>query len=877
MRFLYFLLLLFLPFQSLLAQVTLEGRVANKEGESLHNINILIYPKDRDVLIAFAVSDAHGRWQTTVNNVSDSLDIEASSVHYRNKRQRIANRPQTLLFELIDEVKELKTFTIKAPDIEQRGDTISYLVSSFALEHNRSIADVLHNMPGIEVEPSGRILYQGEPITRFYVEGLDLMGGRYAMVSNNMPHRSVATVEILENHQPLRILEERVPSYQAALNLKLKREIITTGTSKLGMGLTPILWDANVTPMTFTRKFQVVNSYQTNNVGNDAARQLTGLTLQEIRLGRTLPNENPQILGIPNLPDPAFKENRYLDNNIHLINSNALLRLNNDFQLRSNLYYINDRQLRQGRSNRTLYTPSDTLFFVESMENQLHDSYLQGEVTINRNIKKNYLNNRLRFNTRWDQRRNQHITNGQSTSQSIKTPFRSLANDLQSVNPIGNHLIEFNSFISFDHSPQQLIVKPGGFEHILHISDQPESLHQKLDLQRFFTDHSAGFTFGWEAVSIVPRLGFSYRNQNLDSKLLWRQNQQSIETPTDFSNTLKGIQTQTYLRTEIRYSKNTLAITAGLPVNWQKTSLEDQLWNKSQRSSRLLFDPSLSLNYQISGFWRIRGAWNYNNILGDIDEVHYGYILKNHQNLQQNAAPLSQIKRHNFSAFASYRNPINSFFNSISYIFSISDYNLISGNQVQTDGTTILQTLKQPNTGYSHYVSGQTSKYFSKAKTTLSLRASYSQNRRKSLLNQQLFETSNQFINIRPQINIRITNWLRTEYRAHLTYIQNYIESSLNRNISLLRHYLDFHAFAYKNHYVALSSEYYHHLDAKNLFMDLQYRFSMRKQRTEIELSWLNIFNKKNYTTYQASTFYVTESNYILRPSQIVLSIKFSF
>ena len=863
--------------QTLWGQVTLEGQVADPDGKAIQNINILIYPKDRQVLIAFAVSDAQGRWRTTVSSASDSLDIETSSVHYRNERLRVANRSQTVQFALVYEIKELSTFTIKAPDIERRGDTISYLVSSFAQEHNRSIADVLKNMPGIEVEPSGRILYQGEPINRFYVEGLDLMGGRYGMISNNMPHRAVSAVEILENHQPIRILEERVPSYQAALNLKLKREITTTGTSRLGTGLSPLLWDANITPMTFTKQFQVVNSYQANNAGRDASKQLTALTLQDVRRRGDRPRENPEMLGIQGLTPPDFNESRYLDNNIHLINSNALLRLSNDFQLRANLYYINDNQGQQGLSYRTLYSPTDTLFFFESIENRLNDNYLQGEFTLNRNVKENYLDNKLRFNSRWDSRSGMLAINDDNLSQSLKMPFRNLSNDLRSVSPVGSHLVEFMSFVSYDHSPQQLQVNPGRFEQVLNDGEPVGGLRQELDLKRLFADHSAGFTFGWKGMSVSPRLGFSYRNQRLDSKLMQHRDEHWAEAAPAFGNSLEGSHTRTYLNTEMSYRKNDLSLSATLPLSWQYLSLEDENLQQGQQLSRLLFDPRLSADYQLSGFWRIRGSWSYSNSLGDMDGIHYGYILKNHRNLQQNAAPLSETKRHNLSAFVSYRNPITSFFNSLSYLFSISDHNLMYSNQVQPDGTTIMQAFERPNTGYMHNITGQTSKYLSAAKSTLGVRASYSHMRRQSLLNQQLFETSNQFINIVPQINTRITEWLRAEYRANMSYIQTYIEANQSSNISMLRHYLELHAFPRSGHYLGLTTEYYRHRGNESYFVDLLYRYSIRKHRVDIEARWINVFNANTYITYQSSAFTVSENTYFLRPSQLLVSARFSF
>lgn len=869
--------LAFMSVLTLHAQVTLEGRVVSLEGEALHNINILIYPRDRQALVAFAVSDAQGRWRTTVNSASDSLDIETSSVQYRNERRRIANRSQTVQFELVYEVKELSAFTIKASEIEKRGDTISYLVSSFALEHNRSIADVLKNMPGIEVEPSGRILYQGLPIIRFYVEGLDLMGGRYGMISNNMPHRSVAAVEILENHQPIRILEERVPSFQAAMNLRLKREITTTGTSRLGSGLSPLLWDANITPMTFTKNFQVVNSYQANNAGRDASRQLAALTLQDMRRRADRPREIPELLSIQSLAPPDFNESRYLDNNIHLLNSNALLRLGNDFQFRANLYYINDSQRQQGLSHRTLFSPTDTLVFAESIENRLRDSYLQGEITLNRNVKENYLDNKLRFNSRWDSRSGMLNINDDNLSQSLKMPFRSLSNDLRSVSPVGSHLVEFMSFVSYDHSPQHLLVNPGRYEQVLNEGEPAGGLRQELNLRRLFADHSAGFTFGWKGISISPRLGFSYRNQRLDSRLMQPQGEHWVEAASAFANSLEGSHARTYLNSEMSYHKNDLSLSVSLPLSWQHLILEDKNLEQGQRLSRLLLDPRLSADYRISGFWRIRGSWSYSNGLGDMDGVHYGYILKNHRNLQQNAAPLSETKRHNLSAYVSYRNPITSFFNSLNYLFSISDHNLMYSNQVQPDGTTILQAFERPNTGYMHNITGQTSKYFSAAKSTLGVRASYSHMRRQSLLNQQLFETTNQFINIVPQINTRITEWLRAEYRANMSYIQTYVEANQSSNISMLRHYLEFHAFPRSGHYLGLTTEYYRHRDNENYFVDLLYRYSIRKHRVDIEARWVNVFNADTYITYQSSAFTVSENTYFLRPSQLLVSVRFSF
>ncbi len=85
----------------------------------------------------------------------------------------------------------LKEVTVKADRIREQGDTITYNVGSFAQQQDRSISDVLKRMPGINVEQSGKIQYQGGVINKFYIEGSDLLGGKYGIATNGTSHEDV--------------------------------------------------------------------------------------------------------------------------------------------------------------------------------------------------------------------------------------------------------------------------------------------------------------------------------------------------------------------------------------------------------------------------------------------------------------------------------------------------------------------------------------------------------------------------------------------------------------------------------------------------------------------------------------------------------------
>ncbi len=877
MRILLAFVLTLLFFQNSWSQTKLQGQIKDEKDQALSNINILIYLPNSKTLIAYAVSNEKGQFQTQVNTSSDSLDIELSSIHFRKESRRIPNVSQNLHFELVYDTKQLAAFTVKAAPIQRRGDTISYLVSSFAGKEDRAIEDVLRRMPGIDIEPSGQILYQGLPLLKFYVEGLDLMSGRYGVISKNLPHGTVSTVEILENHQPLKILEERVYSQQASLNLKLKRDITTTGTGRLGIGASPMLWDVNLTPMTFTKNFQVLSSYQTNNTGKDVSRQLNVLTLEDLTHIANRPAEKPNILNIQSASLPQIEQHRFLNNKIHFLNFNALLKMNKDFQLRTNLYYVFDEQKQQSSLHRSLFTSTDTLAFTENINNQLTDKYLMAEFTLSRNVKKNFLNNELKIKSHWDENFGLVNTGSEDISQSLKNPLKSISNELRSVNAIGKHLIEFQSYISYDHNPHSLEVKLGQFEGVLNEGNLFDKVYQEIDLKRFFADHSASFSFGRKRFSFTPKVGIAFRKQTFESNIFITQQDQQTEAGSNFINNLEGSNTHAYLQTQIQYKNNDFAMNASLPFSWQQADLKDLSANQGQEISRLLFDPRLSVNYKYRNFWRVSGSWSYTNRLGDIDQIQYGYILKNYRNLSQNAAPLSETSFHNFSTRLSYRNPILSFFNSLAYSYNIINNNLIYSNTIQNDGTSIVEASLLPNTSYTHNINGSSSKYFAAAKSTISMRFNYSHPKGITLLNEVLFNTTSQFFNLKPGLNYRAAEWLNFEYELDATYIRTFIEDERKSKIELLRHKFNFFAFPTRNQLISMSTEYYELQGNQNFFADFLYRYTITEKKIDIEFRWNNIFNTKTYTSYQASAFTIYESEYILRPSQVFLSVKFSF
>ena len=139
-----------------------------------------------------------------------------------------------------DKPVEIREVTVKPEEIRLEGDTLTYNVAGFKQKQDKYIEDVIARLPGVSVTPQGKIMYQGKEINKFYVEGMDLMGSKYAQVSRNLTADKVKNVQVYENHQPVKMQRGVTFSEQAAMNLQLKDEAknVWTGVIDAGTGLT---------------------------------------------------------------------------------------------------------------------------------------------------------------------------------------------------------------------------------------------------------------------------------------------------------------------------------------------------------------------------------------------------------------------------------------------------------------------------------------------------------------------------------------------------------------------------------------------------------------------------------------------------------------
>ncbi len=853
------------------SQTVISGRLADTAGDPIPNVSVLVHNIGSDLIMAYGFSDIDGNYEISFNLPADSLDIKTNSSFYEKITKRITNTSQTIDFVLKEEVYELKGVTVMARSIEKTGDTVEYFVDSFVGLEDKSIEDVLKKMPGIEVEGNGQILYQGLPIQKFYVEGMDLMDGQYATISKNLPHQSVASVEIYENHQPIQLLQDRIETDRASLNIKLSKDVTVTGSGEVGIGAYPLLWNANVTPMLFTNKMQMMASLQSNNIGKDL------LNNNMISYYQDADEEAPDAdeeLSIISSPIPLIEKSRYLDNTSHLANFNILAPISKTTQMRVNLSYINDLQKQNSSQQNTYFLPNDTISYTENINNKIYDYYLKGDVAIDRNDKKAYVKDKIEFSKRWNKSYGYVLNNDENINQILNNDAMSVANDLRVLFPVGKHLLDFVSYNSYDNLPESLNVEPGVFEEIFNVGKPYQKTSQHFNKERFFTNEALSGIFTFGNIIVSSKLGISHYQNKVKTNLAVFPHE-NLLGHISLINDVNHTYTKPYFSSRLEYKLRRATFVLNIPLSLNHATTNNR--EEKQELTKVFLNPKLSFKYEFNNMFKINASGQYEQNIDNFENYYDNPVLSDYQSLFTMIAPMSVSDLTRANVRFTFNQPFYAINSSLSYTYQHRNSDIIYKYDIDENGASYLQMIESPNTSDYHVINLNVKKFISVIKTTIGLKANLLHNTRHNILNGSLVENKNISASIMPNMMVTIKHWAHFNYSFNFNNIQTFSEDVKKSDVNYLRHYCKLNIFPHRDHLITLNSEIYSHLGKNYIYFDASYQYSIPKYKLDFELKCNNIFNNKLYVSYYSGAFSIVESIYEIRPMEIFLSVKFRF
>jgi len=847
--------------------VTLTGVVTSKDkNEPIPSVIVSIRNLGETRILRWATTNQEGRFEISLTSFPENHVLHFGMMGYAPLT--IPLSPDRLVYnaQLSMQAQELREVIFTAPSIEQRGDTIIYYVESFAEIQDQTLADVLRRMPGIEVDESGKIKFGGLAINKFYIEGRDMLGGRYGLATNNIHQRDVARVEVMQNHQPIRALADISFSQDPAINIRLREDAKArwVGTLKQGGGFEPVLWNTALAAMRFKVNSQTLNIYKSNNTGDGLAHELRQFTLDNpfamFRKGYDL--RNHVMVSPDNLREIDDFRSRF--NQTHLFSTNNLWAVGRNYDLTSQISFFNE-QLTFDNATHTSYFLEDATIVTQAAENaSTRQNRLLGDLTLTANTPTWYFQNKLFADMRWNDI-DISVAGTFPNTQTASVPHRQFSNDLEIIKRFGNTAYTLNSFNLYQAMPQHLTVRrDGGVQR------------QEVETSAFYTNTNTALSFYLRPVTMAMTLGVVGVIRSMESNLTG-----VADTIGRLNNAESMRYLNIYASPSVEYKKGNFEARFDMPLSFIPYRYFDRLAEKKQNEDLFFLSPRLVLRYHLSQKLSASASGSYVQTPLQEQSFHEGLILNNYRNLSRGFVDFNKGTGKSASFNLRYQNPLNTFFwnagitRSWEYLHQITNRYFL--------GPYLLNTIIPLGSSSNIWMlSGNISRGLDAINGMVSLRSSFSAFEGAMFQNGTEYLYSTDMWNISPKITSRIARWFNVSY--DFSFFQNWMNM---RNVGMqVSHKRFMHRFTgnispAQNWFVRISGEhYYNEITAdrsKGFFLaDIEFTYVFRSG-LEFNISARNIFNQNVYGFTTHGGLVAMSKEYAIRPRNVLASLYFRF
>ena len=810
------------------AQYTIRGTVIDEKDEALEFATVQLLSGSGGAFVGYSITDVKGAFSITGSR-TDSLRIVVSLVGYKKVEQPV--KPGDVLnIKVFPEAFVLEEVVVRPGRVWSGRDTINYNVSQFISAQDRTLRDVLEKLPGIAVNETGKISYQGKDISNFYVEGMDPVGGRYNQITNNLRAEAVQSVQVLENHQPVKMLEDIVESEDVALNLRLKAEFQAVWMVSLegGIGTSPLLWYSVDNAIRLSRTNQSIFSYKGNNTGIDYSDESIMMSIR--RNSFMDPPSSLSFLSMPSIMAPLKKE-RLLFNDVHSFSANRMYKLNETTRMRINANYTHDER-RQERGSETIYYQlGDTIQMNELSKTKLTSDEAALSVQIENNAADKYLTNNFSVNGDWNKGVSNYTGNPLTAQQQMFYKTMNTSNDFRTL--WGKHALmyELRSLLRYENQPEEI---------------RADSMNQKTQLNRFYTDNS--FNITTQKGYFVPQLnlGFTSDVNNLQNNF----------TP--------------YIAPNLQWNKDKWQTRFGLPLVWTVYPGAD--------FSRVSVRPSANISYKLNYAWRFGLTAGYREQYGNLLNFYEQQYFSDYRNIVRMPETLPIQQTQNYNIYGEYKKTATEFFSTLSLSYMRGKNSHIT-EQLSENGYLVSNPVKMSNETVVKRISGTISKGFYDIKLTTSLVAQYSQTEGEQLSRGEKLPFRSNRLNLEPKINWTYWRNLEAIYTASINLNSSKIASNELTPLWNIVQKLQL-SYVLAGFETNFSTEHYYNevnnaTPVSNFFVNFSMRYKMNKWLFTASLN--NLLNKQQYAYTEYSEIRSYSSWINIRGREFLLGLQYKF
>ncbi|MDE5567009.1 MAG: hypothetical protein K2J12_01070, partial [Muribaculaceae bacterium] len=699
---------------------------------------------------------------------------------------------------------------------------------------------------------------QGEDINKFYIEGSDLLGGKYGIATNGINHEDVGAVEVMENHQPMQVLSGISFSDKAAINLKLKNKAKATwtfhGNAGGGYSQQPegAIWDGSIFAMAAMPAFQNITTFKTNNTGEDISTHATDFFAS--RRGTELHRYiSVSLPGVPNLSN-----RRTMFNRSALVSTNNLWKTGGG-EVKAQIDYSFNRAAAEANNITTYFLNEGERIITENRSGVDRSHSLSGKFIYEVNQKTTFINNTLKTNLDWDDVR-LNVRGSLPNNQKAALPDYYVGNNFKMIKRFsGKHLVTFTSSNEWESLPQTLSV-----------AMDDNFMRQHVEDHAFYTDESAAYAFSVKGITISMEGGLKGYWRSMKSEM--SELPELSERADDFVNTVSTNYFTIYARPKVEYWVKRVNFKLEAPLSFAQYAFDKAIANHSE----VYFSPSLSMNWKPNNriSFNLRGGTGRSPM--ELSMIQPGVVMTDYRSFRRGTDDFYNSSSENVSANIAYKHTRRGLFANGLVIQSWSHTPYTLAQQLLGDYVVYTYSTAKGK-GQMFLASGNIGKTLDFMRGSANINGSYSRNETHLLSENQSVNSVGTSWSVGGKISGAPLKWLGFDYRiafSNTRLAMNYFKASW---LSGMENELLINVMPHKKWEWRISGEHYRNeLTEGNyksvVLLDTKLIYKLSK-RFELSASLSNICNQRSYNYKSYNQLNSFESQRWLRGRELLISI----
>ena len=848
MRTITIILTVFLSFHGMKVDAQmLQGTVTDASEKPLDAVSVTLLGS-KGKIVAFTKTDRQGAFTVKMPENKPADSIAFSRMGYAKVRIPLSDFNNGQRVSMPEEALDLREVKVTSSRIRQRSDTLVFSVDGFKQQQDRSIADVIKKMPGLDVQSDGKITYQGKAINEFTVEGMDLTGGKYAQISENLSADKVKSVEVRENNQPKRVLRNVQFSEQAALNLVLKDDAknVWQGLADIASGLTlqdgtEWLRDTRLMSMDFGKKHQSVSMWKSNNTGKNIRREVGDLIFESNALSPL----NSWLSSIGGSSADIDRE-RYTFNNSQLAATNWLFKTKGGNDLRLQASYFFDKTKSHGFSE-TLYNDiAGGWSLTEDADVRAYTSKWEGELQYKVNNDRMYLNNRLKANINFDHSIGVSSLNGSLTREFVKPRSKFVSDAMEVIRKTkGGNSYTLSSAVAYDFLPGRMLLC--------------DSTTEKLDVSALRWNTMANFRHKLWKCNVAWNVGLDMTFNEMD-----------VENPLAVRKGVRYNEERLHAYPSLSYENKKLRVNASPRMSWLRREYE------SAKSYDFLIEPLVFINYKPNSRVDYGAHYSLMYMPDGMNQVCDIPVFTSYRTMTKGDNSLEMAHSHSVSAYMRYHHIMNGLFANANVSYHDTRHTRMYASTA--DGSFYRQYatgLHDNTSGWT--VSGDGSKTFAWAKTIVKMGCSWSTDDYHLLVGDTKMPCRMEELIAHVGFSIKPAKIFSMEEKSYFSH-------SLQKNVTLdtksvlnhFQHVIKMFLLPGKWQ-IEIDNEFYHSNDHSVAFCHFaDAAVSYRTKRYEVGVWANNIIGSHKYERHYDTTAQHVYSVTRLRPRELMARVMFN-